>query len=280
MEPRPTVYMLLAALAFAVMYVLAKQLTHLGGFTVTAFRGLGTFVPALAFLLYRGISPLGHRPSLLFYRGLTGAISLCLFFVAIESLPITAAVAIRYLSPILAVAFVAWRLGERVRRAQWVLFALAFAGVVMIKGFDARVSSGGLLLVLASALFAGVTFALIKKIGTTEHTMVVVTWFTGMATLFGFVGWGLTADAYPAPAPADYPRLLSVGLVGLVGQYFMTTAIQTGRASTVMPLKYAEAVFLLGLGYAFLGETYSAWALAGMALVIAANVGNLVVARK
>ena len=280
METRPTVYMLLSALAFSVMYVIAKDLSHLGGFAVTTFRALGTFVPTLAYLLYRGISPRGNRPRLLALRGVTGAMSLCLFFVAIETLPITAAVAIRYLSPILAVAFVAWRLREEVRPVQWLLFALAFAGVVMIKGFDARIETYGLLLILGSAAFAGVTFAVIKKIGRSEATMVVVAWFTGTATLFGAIGWGLTAGDYPAPAMTDLPRLLSIGLVGLVGQFFMTTAMQTGRASQVMPLKYAEAVFLLGLGSYFLKEVYTPWALAGMALVIVANVGNLVVGRR
>ena len=279
MEMRPTVYMLLAGLAFSVMYVLAKDLTHLGGYAVTTFRALGTFLPTLAYLLYRGVRLRGNRPALLIARGVSGAGSLVAFFVAIETVPVTAAVAIRYLAPILAIAFVAWRLRERVRPVQWLLFALAFAGVVMIKGFDARISTVGLALVLTSAVLAGVTFAFIKKIGRTEETMLVVAYFTGTATVFGLVGWGLTLDTNPLPTFADAPALASIGLVGLVGQYFMTTAMQTGRASYVMPLKYVEAAFMLVLGSYFLGETYSWWALGGIGLVVLANVSNLLVRR-
>ena len=279
METRPTVYMLLAGLAFSVMYVLAKDLTHLGGYAVTTFRALGTFLPTLAYLGYRGVGLRGNRPYLLLARGLSGAASLVTFFVAIETVPVTAAVAIRYLSPILAIAFVAWRLRERVRPVQWLLFALAFAGVVMIKGFDARISTYGLALVLVSAVLGGVTFAFIKKIGRTEETMLVVAYFTGTATVFGLVGWLTTFRSHPLPTAADVPALLSIGLVGLVGQYYMTTAMQTGQASYVMPLKYVEAAFMLALGSYFLDETYSWWALGGIGLVVAANVGNLLVRR-
>ena len=277
MDLRPTLYMLLSGLAFSVMYVLAKDLSHLGGFAVTTFRALGTLLPTLAYLRYRRVSLRGNRPTLLLARGVSGAASLVTFFIAIETVPVTAAVAIRYLSPILAIAFVAWRLRERVHPAQWGLFAAAFAGVVMIKGFDARITTGGLALVLASAVLGGVTFALIKKIGRTEETMLIVAYFTGAATVFGVAGWGLTLDAHPLPTAADVPALLSIGLVGLVGQFFMTTAMQTGRASTVMPLKYVEAAFMLALGSYYLGETYSYAALVGIAFVVAANVGNLLV---
>ena len=279
MDARPIAYMLLSGLAFSGMYVLAKDLSHLGGYAVTTFRALGTFLPTLAYLFYRGVPLRGNRPSLLLARGVSGAASLVAFFVAIETVPVTAAVAIRYLSPILAVAFVAWRLRERVRPVQWGLFALAFAGVVLIKGFDARISAGGLTLVLVSAVLGGVTFALIRKIGRTEETMLVVAYFTGTATVFGLVGWGLTWGARPLPTLADAPALLAIGLVGLVGQYFMTTAMQTGQAGTVMPLKYVEAAFMLALGSYFLDETYSWWALVGIGLVVVANVGNVLVGR-
>ncbi len=277
MQMRPTVYMLLAGLAFSTMYVLAKQLSHLGGFAVTGFRGLGTFVPTLGYLLYKGIPLRGNRPKLLFLRAMTGSTSLVLFFVAIETLPITAAVAMRYLSPIFAVAFVAYLLKERVKRKQWLLFLLAFAGVVMVKGFDPRIATFGLLLVLASAVLDGATFTIIKKIGKSEHTMVLVAWFTGFATLVGFGGWALTFGNSAMPTEADWPKLASIGLVGLVGQYFMTTAMQTGRSSQVMPLKYVEAVFMLVLGSYFLGETYGWLTLVGIGCIVVANVGNLLV---
>jgi uncharacterized membrane protein len=54
----------------------------------------------------------------------------------------------------------------------------------------------------------------------------------------------------------------------------MTMAMQIEQASKVMPLKYLEAVFLLGLSHIFLDERYGSIALLGMFLILAGNVLN------
>ena len=275
MDLRAVVYMLLGSLAFAVMYLLAKQLSHYGGFELTFFRALGTWVIATGYLLMKGISPLGNRPKWLLARGLTGGLSLLLFFFAIEHVPITAAVAKRYLSPLIAIVFAVWFMQEKVRPIQWLFFLIAFAGVVLLKGFDSRIGGIGLALILASAVLGGMTFAVIRHIGKTEHPLVIVGYFTGTAMILGLLGMLFSEGAYIQPDKADWLPLLSIGLVGFVGQIFMTVAIQMESASKVMPLKYLEAVFLLGLSYLFLGETYGVYALVGMVLILVGNVLNV-----
>ena len=272
---RAVVYMCVSAAAFAVMYVLAKRLEGYGGFALVFFRGLGTFLLALAYLLARGVRVRGNRPALLFARGATGAASLTLFFFAIAYVPIAAAVAVRYLAPLFAIVFALAFLGERVRPAQWVYFAVAFAGVALLQGVDARFTSVGLALVLGSAVLGGATFAIIRALGPGEHPLVIVAYFTGSATLVGALGLVGGPDAWVRPSPTDWWLLGSLGVVGFVGQVFMTIAMQTADASHVMPLKYMEAVFLLGLSGSFLGETYGAWALVGMGLIVAGNLANV-----
>jgi len=86
----------------------------------------------------------------------------------------------------------------------------------------------------------------------------------------------LTAEGgYQTPASADWGALIGIGLVGFVGQIFMTIAMQIEVASKVMPLKYLEAVFLLGLSFFFLSETYGLYALLGMLLILTGNVLNV-----
>jgi len=257
------------------MYLIAKQLDHYGGYQLTFFRGLGTFVPALGYLLAKGISPVGNRPKLLSLRAVSGGVSLVLFFLAVPLVPITAAVAIRYLAPLFAVVFTIWSLNERVRRIQWLYFAIAFAGVVMLRGFDARIGGLGLGLILASAVLGGVTLSMIRAIGTTEHPMVIVTWFTGCVTLLGALGVVFVSDAWTTPLGSDWIFFIAIGLFGLVGQIFMTIAVQTSAASKVMPLKYLEAVFILIASYYFLDETYGPWALLGIGLIIFGIVANV-----
>lgn len=275
LEPRAIAYMSASAVAFAVMYVVAKRLEAYGGFALVFFRGLGTFALAWAYLLARGISPLGTHRRLLLLRGLTGAASLTLFFFAIAYVPITAAVAVRYLAPLFAILFAIALLGERVRPVQWLFFAVAFGGVVLLQGVDGRFGLLGLGLILGSAVLGGATFAVIRAIGVREHPLVIVGYFTGCATAVGALGLASGFDAWVAPTPTDWLLLWSLGVVGFVGQLFMTMAMQIGDASRVMPLKYLEAVVLLGLSYFFLEERYGAWALVGMGLIVAGNVANV-----
>ncbi|MFK8057311.1 MAG: DMT family transporter [Saprospiraceae bacterium] len=275
MNPRAAIYMLFSSMAFAVMYLLAKQLSHYGGFELTFFRALGTWLIAIVYLLSKGISPLGNRPWWLLARGLTGGSSLLLFFFAIEHVPITAAVAIRYLSPLFAIVFAILFLKERVRPLQWLFFLVAFIGVVLLKGFDSRIGGIGLVLILLSALLAGMTFAIIRYLGKTEHPLVIVGYFTGTGMILGLLGMLLTEGAYTQPAAGDWWPLIAIGLVGFVGQIFMTVAMQIEVASKVMPLKYLEAVFLLGLSFVFLDESYGVYALLGMVLILGGNVLNV-----
>jgi len=275
MNPRAVLYMTIASLAFAVMYLFVKQLSHYGGYELTFFRGLGTWLIAVGYLLAKGISPIGNRPMWLIARGLSGGLSLLLFFIAVEHVPITAAVAIRYLAPLFAIVFALFVLKERVRPIQWIYFLMAFVGVVLLRGFDSRIEGYGLVLILCSAIFMGITFSVIRYIGKSEHPIVIVGYFTGTSMLIGLFGMLFFEGAFVQPTQEDWIPLLSLGLIGLVGQVFMTIAMQSEVASKVMPLKYLEAVFLLGLSYFFLDETYNLYAIGGMVLILAGNVLNV-----
>lgn len=275
MNPRAALYMLFSSMAFALMYLFAKQLSHYGGYQVTFFRAIGTWLIAIGYLLAKGISPIGNRPKWLLARGVTGGLSLLLFFIAIEHVPITAAVAIRYLSPLFAIVFALWFLKERVKPIQWFFFLMAFGGVILLRGFDGRIGGIGLVLILISAVLGGMTLFIVRYIGKSEHPLVIVSYFTGTAMLLGLVGMLTTEGGYQIPANADWVALIGIGLVGFIGQLFMTIAMQIEVASKVMPLKYLEAVFLLGLSFVFLNETYGLYALLGMLLILTGNVLNV-----
>jgi len=275
MNPRAAIYMLFSSMAFAMMYLLAKKLSHYGGFELTFFRALGTWLICMGYLLSKGISPLGNRPKWLLARGFTGGLSLLLFFFAIRHVPITAAVAIRYLSPLFAIVFAMWFLKERVKPIQWLYFLIAFIGVILLRGFDSRIGGIGLALILLSAVLGGITFSIIRYLGKSEHPLVIVGYFTGTAMVLGLLGMLFNEGSYIAPMADDWWSLLAIGLVGFLGQIFMTVAMQIEVASKVMPLKYLEAVFLLGLSFVFLNETYGLYALIGMVLILGGNVLNV-----
>lgn len=71
-----------------------------------------------------------------------------------------------------------------------------------------------------------------------------------------------------------------IGILGLIGQVFLTRAFQLADTSTVAPLKYMELVYALIFGFFLFDESYTVWALTGMTLVVFGMLLNIIVKRK
>lgn len=272
MNPQAALYMTLSALAFALMDLLVKELSGgYGAFELVFFRSGGTWLLCMIYLLVKGVPLLGNQRNWLVFRSVVGTISLCLFFYAIQLIPLGSAVAIRYVSPIFGVVFALLFLNEKVRPLQWLFFAMSFGGVLLINGFDPRITTLGLVVVLGSALFSGLVFLSIRRLGTGEHPLVIVNYFMFTAMLVGGVGsWSY----WVVPPPSDYLFLLGLGVLGLFGQVFMTMALQLEVASKVTPFKYLEAVFVIVFSYFIFAETQEWIAIVGIGLIILGNVLN------
>ena len=93
---------------------------------------------------------------------------------SIQYLPLGSAVSLRYLAPFFAALFAWLILKERIKSIQWVFFLMAFVGVLIMKGFNSQIDITGLICILISAIFSGLVYVLIRKIGTYDHPVVVV----------------------------------------------------------------------------------------------------------
>ena len=266
-------FMVISALSFACMNVTVKYLVNFSPFQIVFFRSISTLVFTLTFLLRNAIPILGNNRKLLVLRGLTGVTSMTLFFMSIKYLPVATAVSLRYIAPIFAAIFAILFLKEKTKPLQWLFFYMSFFGVLIIKGFDTQINTYGLTLVLISAIFSGLVYTIISKIGTSDHPVVIVNYFMMTATL---VGGLLMINHWQTPIGYEWLLLLSLGIFGYFGQLFMTKAFQTTVTNQVAPLKYIEVIFTLILGLIWFDEIYSVWSLLGIALIIGGLVLNVV----
>jgi len=264
--------MVLSTIAFTGMNGLLKYLTDYSGPQLVFFRSIGSLFFTFGFLLSRGIPILGTNRKLLITRGVFGSTSMLLFFIAVHYIPIGSAVALRYVAPIFAAVFAILILKENVRPVQWLFFALSFLGVLVLKGFDNSIPLIGLVLVLLASVFSGLVYVVIRKIGLSEHPVVIVNYFMCIAMAVGGV---LSIFYWKTPNFSDLLLLLSLGVFGYFGQLFMTKAFQLGETSLIAPIKYVEVVFAILVGVGFLGESYTVWSLVGMAMIIGGLLLNL-----
>jgi len=146
-------FMIFSAFAFALLNAFVKNLRDFSVYQIVFFRSIGTLFFTIPLILKSNISILGKNKKLLFARAFFGVISITCFFESLNYLDVGTAVSLRYTSPIFAIFFAIMFLKEKIKPMQWLLFFIAFLGVLIIKGFGTNINSVGLLLVLLSALF-------------------------------------------------------------------------------------------------------------------------------
>lgn len=257
--------MLISTLAFACMNAIVKHLVHMNAFQIVFFRSVSSLFFTFSFLLKNKIPVLGTNRKLLVLRGLVGVTSMSLFFMATKYLPIGTAVSLRYMAPIFAGVFAIYFLKEKIKPLQWVFFAMAFAGVLILKGFDTELDGFGLLLVFLSAVFSGLVYIVISKIGKSNHPVVVVNYFMVISTI---VGGLLSINNWVNPEGIEWFMVFGLGMFGYFGQVYMTKAFQIASTNQVAPLKYLEVIFTLLIGVLLFSEVYTLYSLLGITMII------------
>jgi drug/metabolite transporter (DMT)-like permease len=265
-------YILVAGFVFSIMQVLIKELQAFHLFQVVFFRSVITSTVAFYLLKRDGISVLGNNKRLLILRALFGVIAMTLFFATLQRIPLGASVSLKYLSPVFTAIFAVWWLKEKVRKLQWVLFALAFSGVFLLKGFDLRIDPFNLFLGVTGAIFSGLVYVTIRRIGSTEHSLVIINYFMFTATVLSGIAM---IPFWKSPDVLALLSLLAIGVLGYFAQLFMTKALQIEPASRIAPLRYIEVVYSLLLGFMFFGEGYTLLSLLGIALIIGSMITNV-----
>ena len=271
------IYMVFSVIAFAIMNAFVKYLTAFNVYQIVFFRSIGTLAFTMPLILKNKIPILGNNKKLLFLRGFIGVISLTCFFESLNYLAVGTAVSLRYTSPIFAAIFALFFLKEKIKPMQWVLFLIAFIGVLIIKGFGVDVNTIGLLLIITSALFLGLIFVVIRKLGNKENPLVIINYFMVMAFVFGGI---MSINNWKNPNLTEWLLLLSLGVLGYVGQLYMTKAFQLHETNIIAPLKYLEVIFMLIIGATWFNEVYNLWTLLGIFLILLGLVYNIYLKRQ
>ena len=221
---------------------------------------------------FRASNPMGHV-----WRGLVGTIAMGLGFAGLGYLPLPEVTAIGYAAPLLTVIFAAMFLGEDVRAFRISAVALGLIGVLIVVWPRLSITTGsnmgkteafGAILVLGGAVFAALAQVFVRKLVITEKTPAIVFYFSLTATILSLAtlpfGWVI-------PTLQEAAFLVSAGLLGGVGQIFLTSSYREADASVVAPFDYASMIFALAIGYFVFDEVPTGTMLIGAAVVVTAG---------
>lgn len=269
--------MFLSTAAFFLANVFVKQVAHIPAMETVFFRCL--IASSFCLIgLYRDVAdPIGKNHLVLFLRGAFGTVALYCFFVTLQNMPLASAQTIQYLSPIFTATIAIFVLSEKVRSVQWLFYAVAFGGVLLIQQFDTRISPFYLGLGILSAFCSGVAYNLVRSLRGKEHPLTVVLHFQ----LVGLVVGGISlAFEWTTPVGIEWLWLFLVGVFSQLGQMFLTNALQREPVAGVAIINYTGLVYAITIGWILFGEAQGAMALFGMCLVVAGVAMSVLYGRR
>jgi len=257
--------MFMSTLAFSLANVFVKQVAHIPAMETVFFRCAIATAFCLIGLHRAKADPIGSNHLYLLLRGVFGTTALFCFFLTLQQMPLASAMTIQYLSPIFTTIIAIFILTEKVKAAQWLFYAIAFAGVLVIQQFDGRISPFYLGLGIFSAFCSGMAYNLVRSLRGKEHPLTVVLHFQIVGLFAGIISLFFE---WETPQGMDWLYLFLIGVFSQLGQIFLTNALQREPVAGVAIINYTGLIYALTIGWFVFGETQGITSLGGMLLVV------------
>ncbi|GJG98251.1 DMT family transporter [Cupriavidus pauculus] len=217
-------------------------------------------------------------PRLQWLRGALMLASTLVFFSVLKLMPLATATALNFCAPLIVVALSPWLLGERpgvhARWTRWIGVGIGFGGMLVVVRPGGELSALGVGLGLLSALLFALLQMLTRRIAAHDAPMTTL-------IQSGVTGAALTTLLVPffwfeaMPTPTQGALLLSAGLTGSLGHYFVIRAFQYADASFLSPFLYLQIFSATVVGYFAFGHLPDWTTALGIAVIC---VGGLCVA--
>lgn len=268
-------YLLLSTLLFTALNILVKFLPHIPTAEIVLFRSLVSLIIGYAYLKHLKISPWGNNKKLLFIRGFFGTLSLFCMFYCLQHMPLAMAMTFSNMSPLFTVIIAHFFLREWVHPLHVVFLLMAFAGVILVKGWDSTGVTWFLAMIgLMTAAFAACAYTTVRALKDSDHALVVVFYFPLISVPMMFIP---TVQNWVEPDFSDGIYLVLIGVLTQFAQYFMTRAYQMEKASNVMIFNYSGIIWAVIAGGVFFQEVLNVHQFLGLMVIFACLVGSSLV---
>ena len=226
-------------------------------------------VCAAAFFWYGARTLRTSRPAWHALRGAVAAAATLCMFAALRTVPLANVVTLLFITPLFLVALSGPVLGEKIRRGQWIAVCAGLAGVVFVARPTLDGFGWGVPLAIAAAAFSAVNQVMSRKLAQHDKPLVGLFYISMAGTvLLGAV----SALEWRAPRGEDLLLMIAMGLVAAVGYFGVFKAIELAPPHRLAPFYYLQIITAVSLGYWVFDEVPDAWAMFGMAVIIAAGL--------
>jgi drug/metabolite transporter (DMT)-like permease len=205
---------------------------------------------------------------LLILRGVVGTVAFSSLVLAIQNLPFSTAIVIFYSFPLFSALF-SLLFKEKITLYGDVCLVLTLLGIIVLFNFNVVGSTFGKLIALNSAVFAGLTVSLIRKLNSYDST-VIYSSFCLIGTILCFYPFILSPQLPSNTREMSFIFLIIV--LSLIGQLLMNIGFKYCKSWEGGVFMSSELIFSTILGILVLHETVGMNFLVGSLLIFSGSV--------
>ena len=249
----------------------------LPSYEVAFFQNLFGLVFLIPWILKNGPQSLKtQRPGLQAFRIALSALGVVLWYTALESMPLSQAVGLMFLGPLLTALGAGFFLHERIGIERGLAIAIGFFGGMLIShgasltlGLETLESDLTLSLpVLAAACFSGATL-MVRTLGRSDSSQLIVTYlllFIAPILLIPTLWNGIWPESW------QWPWLLLMGGLAALAHLSLSNAYKAAEVSYLIPYGFTKWFASSLIGYVAFSEVPGAWTVSGAFLLMTAIV--------
>ncbi len=269
----PFLVTLLAIAVLSLMDVFMKSAAiAVGAFSALLIRsGLGFAMIAPVWKLKGGKWPQKKVLKVHATRSVVTTFMALTFFSALVLLPLAEAIALSFVSPLIALALAALILKEQIHRKAIHAAILGLVGVMIIVG--GRIGSAqmdedaawGIGLVLVSAMLYAWNLILQRQQALLANPLEIATFGSGIVGLVLLLG----APFFMAmPHGQTWLDIVLAAMLGVAGSMALAWSYARAEAQVLVPVEYSGFAWAALFGFLFFGETVQLATMIGAALII------------
>ena len=265
-------YFLISVIFFSVMEILVKFLSSsypIG--ELVFFRGFFGLLPIIFIMpkkkFFQNFKT--KKIKLHIFRTITGCFALISIFFGLKYLPLADAISITFAAPIFATIFSIFFLKEIVGKKRWFAVLIGFLGILIIlKPGTSLFSIYSIFPILFCVGFAA-SASLIRILSKTDKNYLISFYYTAGLTL---VSLFLDPLSWKIPLFKDCLLLISIGIIGSLGNIIITEAYRKSEISLITPIKYLNLIFAIVFGYYLFNEVPEFSTLIGSVFIVVSTV--------
>jgi drug/metabolite transporter (DMT)-like permease len=191
---------------------------------------------------------------------------------ALTMIPLAQLISIEFTTPIWGALLAVFVLGERMSLRKIAAILFGIVGVLVIVRPGSSAVEPGHLIMLAGAVFFGISVVMVKSLTRTDSVVAIIFWMLVIQSAIGIVP---AVAVWRMPEAWMWPWILLVSFTGMSSHFCMARALSHAEATVVMPMDFLRLPLSALIGFLLYSERIDVFTAVGAALILAGNLFNL-----